>query len=181
MGAAIDDETDRLRDFVHEATDLLGAETTNAAPLEPSVVRRPPGLAAASTDGSMRLLLLLGTFGTEVRQAVLQAGADDDLVRNLPMVVLCELDERGSARPADLMRASGLSSGGMTKLLDRLEERGLVARQHGTVDRDRRATVVSITPDGVGLVDRFAESLSDRRAILLGLVHEVRSDLEVGP
>jgi DNA-binding MarR family transcriptional regulator len=54
--------------------------------------------------------------------------------------------------PTGLMRTTLLSSGGMTKRLDRLEEAGLVARRPDP--GDRRGTLVRLTRRGKATIDR---------------------------
>ena len=53
--------------------------------------------------------------------------------------------------PTQLMRATMLSSGGMTKRLDRLAEAGLVERRPDP--SDRRGTLVGLTKQGKAVVD----------------------------
>ena len=53
--------------------------------------------------------------------------------------------------PAELIRTTMLSSGGMTKRLDRLEEAGLVERSPDPADR--RGTLVGLTPEGKEAID----------------------------
>jgi len=57
--------------------------------------------------------------------------------------------------PTQLMRATMLSSGGMTKRLDRLAEAGLVKRRADPADR--RGILVRLTPRGKAVVDRAVE------------------------
>jgi DNA-binding MarR family transcriptional regulator len=54
--------------------------------------------------------------------------------------------------PSELMRATLLSSGGMTKRLDRLEEAGLIERRPDP--DDRRGTRVRLTRRGKATIDR---------------------------
>ena len=90
--------------------------------------------------------------------------------------------------PTGLMRSTLLSSGGMTKRLDRLEEAGLVERRPDPADR--RGTLVRLTRRGRGVIDRALEahlaneerllaslSASDRRA-LDGALRKLLSELE---
>lgn len=67
-----------------------------------------------------------------------------------------------------------LTSGSVTTLLDRLEERGLLARQpHPT---DRRKVLVQITDDGRALVDRYLpETVAIQTAIFRSL-----TDAQIG-
>jgi DNA-binding MarR family transcriptional regulator len=77
------------------------------------------------------------------------------------------------ANPGLLLRSVLISSGGLTKRLDRLEAAGLVERRPDP--RDRRGTLVRLTRAGTALIDealpslltlerdRVAEVLSDRQ------------------
>jgi DNA-binding MarR family transcriptional regulator len=58
--------------------------------------------------------------------------------------------------PSELIRATMLSSGGMTKRLDRLVEAGLVRRRPDPTDR--RGTLVRLTRKGKAVVDRAVET-----------------------
>ena len=91
--------------------------------------------------------------------------------------------------PTQLMRATMLSSGGMTKRLDRLVEAGLVERRPDPADR--RGVLVRLSPRGKAVVDRAVEthvtneerllrslSESDRRA-LDGLLRKLLAGLEL--
>jgi DNA-binding MarR family transcriptional regulator len=90
--------------------------------------------------------------------------------------------------PTQLMRATLLSSGGMTKRLDRLVEAGLVERRADPADR--RGVLVGLTPHGKAVVDnaleahvaneeRLLRSLTpaDRRT-LDGMLRTLLADLE---
>jgi DNA-binding MarR family transcriptional regulator len=90
--------------------------------------------------------------------------------------------------PTELMRSTLLSSGGMTKRLDRLEEAGLVERRPDPADR--RGTLVRLTRRGRAVMDRALEAhlaneerllsalpATDRRA-LDELLRKLLSDLE---
>ena len=55
---------------------------------------------------------------------------------------------------SDLAARAGLSSGGMTKLADRLVDRGLVSRHHSTTDR--RVVFAEVTAAGVAEYGRGA-------------------------
>jgi DNA-binding MarR family transcriptional regulator len=93
--------------------------------------------------------------------------------------------------PTQLMRATLLSSGGMTKRLDRLVEAGLVERRADPTDR--RGVLVGLTPHGKAVVDeafeahvaneeRLLRSLkpADRQA-LDNLLRRLLADLEADP
>jgi DNA-binding MarR family transcriptional regulator len=93
--------------------------------------------------------------------------------------------------PTQLMRATMLSSGGMTKRLDRLADAGLVERRPDP--SDRRGTLVGLTPTGKAVVDEavvthlaneedLLRSLSDaQRRTLDDLLRTLLADLERDP
>lgn len=70
--------------------------------------------------------------------------------------------------PTQLFKGLMLSSAGMTSRLDRLESRGLVARQADP--GDRRGILVQLTPRGRELVDAaVAANTAEEQDILAGL------------
>jgi DNA-binding MarR family transcriptional regulator len=70
--------------------------------------------------------------------------------------------------PTELMRTTLLSSGGMTKRLDRLAEAGLVERRPDPADR--RGTLVSLTRRGKASIDRALEAhLANEEQLLKAL------------
>jgi DNA-binding MarR family transcriptional regulator len=78
--------------------------------------------------------------------------------------------------PTSLRKALLLSSGGMTKRLAGLENRGLVRREAET--RDRRLRAVTLTPDGRRLVDAvLPEHIDNEERLLRDLNASERSDL----
>jgi DNA-binding MarR family transcriptional regulator len=93
--------------------------------------------------------------------------------------------------PTELMRSTMLSSGGMTKRLDRLAEAGLVERRPDPTDR--RGTLVGLTKKGEAVVDdalvthvaneeRLREPLSRTERRELGdLLHKLLIGLERDP
>ena len=79
--------------------------------------------------------------------------------------------------PGELARHTMVTSGGMTKRLDRLEAAGLVTRRAAT--SDRRGRVVALTGQGRALVDEaIAAHLANEQRILQALSPADRHDLE---
>ncbi|MBI5089296.1 MAG: MarR family transcriptional regulator [Actinobacteria bacterium] len=75
--------------------------------------------------------------------------------------VLASLRRRAGSDPVkvrDLVSSMMLSSGGMTKRLDRLEAVGLLAR--GPDPADRRGVLIRLTPSGIDAIDRALEVVS---------------------
>jgi len=90
---------------------------------------------------------------------------------------------RASMSPKGLIERIGLSSGGISSILRRLESRGLIRRSPSS--RDGRAIVVSITAAGVKLADQaipavaageqafFGAFSSEKRKRLFGAMREL--------
>ncbi len=82
----------------------------------------------------------------------------------------------GTASPSELAAVLRLTSGGMTNRLDRLEAAGLIRR--AVADTDRRAIVVSLTPEGARVADQaFTANLYEQRQLVTGLTPQERADL----
>ena len=75
--------------------------------------------------------------------------------------------------------AQGLTSGGTTKLLDRMEEAGLIRRAYGVFDDDHRGVQVSLTPRGRKLLRTAAGALVDHLPDVSSLVKNIVATLEV--
>jgi DNA-binding MarR family transcriptional regulator len=70
--------------------------------------------------------------------------------------------------PTSLMRATLLSSSGMTKRLDRTEDAGLIERRPDP--NDRRGTLVRLTRHGKNVIDRAVETHVGNEERLLGVL-----------
>ncbi len=93
----------------------------------------------------------------------------------------------GVASASDLARAADLNPGAMTRLLDRLQERGLVERVADPADR--RALHITLTPSGTALwrdVDQCGQRVRERalhgmdevtREQITRLLEQVRDNL----
>lgn len=80
-------------------------------------------------------------------------------------------------KPTELMEATMLSSGGITKRLDRLVDAGLVERR--TDPDDRRSTLVRLTRKGRRTIDRALEDhIANEERLLqpLGPAERLRLD-----
>lgn len=79
--------------------------------------------------------------------------------------------------PTQLMRATMLSSGGMTKRLDRLAAAGLIERRPDP--SDRRATLVRLTPRGRRTIDAaLPVHVANEAQLLTGLTAQDRRSLD---
>lgn len=81
-------------------------------------------------------------------------------------------------RPADLARTTMVTTGGLSKRVDRLEAAGLVRRGEG-VRGDARSTLVHLTDLGLDTIDRaFAAHMANEARLVGLLTPEERADLE---
>jgi DNA-binding MarR family transcriptional regulator len=79
--------------------------------------------------------------------------------------------------PGELAQFTMVTTGAMTKRIDRLERDGLVTRRRG--GRDGRGRVVALTPAGRRLIDKaFTEHMRNERRLLDQLTPAEASQLE---
>lgn len=79
--------------------------------------------------------------------------------------------------PGELAGHTMVTTGAMTKRIDRLERAGLVSRRAS--ESDGRGRVVALTPAGRELIDRaFAEHMENERRLLGSLTHAEAAQLE---
>jgi DNA-binding MarR family transcriptional regulator len=100
-------------------------------------------------------LSLLGTYAAADNQRI----ARDHGIRGDDLRVLFALRRTGAPfrmRPTDLFRALLVSSGTMTRLVDRLEAGGLVERIPDPADG--RSLLVALTENGLAVVDAAVET-----------------------
>lgn len=97
------------------------------------------------------------------------------LKSNADLVVLTWLSLDGPQRPRDLLQPTGLTSGGLTNLLDRLEAGGLVERSR-EVEEDGRGVLVTLTADGTEVIQRIARSVRSAVAVAGPLLETWRQE-----
>lgn len=119
------------------------------------------------------LLLKLAEFGQFLSAALAAAAPDGDLVDNQSIMVLILLDLAGPQRPGDLQERTGLSSGGVTKVVDRLARRGLVNRDYGVIPDDHRGVLISLTEAGGRHIRAVTQALADHLPRSVALVREL--------
>jgi DNA-binding MarR family transcriptional regulator len=94
-------------------------------------------------------LMSMTHHGQFIHVAASYVLGSEDLVSNVSLATLMMLHRDGPQRPTQIAELTGLTSGGATKLITRLEKAGLVVREAGVVPTDGRAIVVSLTEVGV--------------------------------
>lgn len=119
-------------------------------------------------------MLDLASLGSEISTAIADATGAPEFVGNAPLQVLCLLDLDGPTRPSVISGVVGLTSGGTTKLLDRLEGAGLISRTYGAIDGDHRGVEVALTDEGRAMVRAAGAALvahlPDATALVKGIV-----------
>src|ERR1700752_4725271 len=107
------------------------------------------------------------------------AGLDDPAVNQAEAHVLAFLGITGDSTIGEVHRAFGHKRSTLTSILDRLEERGLVARTSD--QRDRRTFVVTLTKGGRTAARRVMAHLEafERRALNAAPAADVRAFLRV--
>ena len=93
--------------------------------------------------------------------------------------VLATLRRSGTTNrltPGELSRSTMITTGGMTKRLDRLDASGLIRREPDP--RDRRGKLIALSDEGEALVDRAVEAhVQNEERLLAGLPAEKREQL----
>jgi DNA-binding MarR family transcriptional regulator len=133
----------------------------------------PDRMDESVSHSTARLLLLLARFGETVSQAMRVAAGEPEVVGNAPILVLSSIDLHGPQRPSDLSKLTGLSTGGLSKLLDRMEQLGAIRRERGVVAGDRRAVLVSLTDRGTAVLRALTTELAARLPETRALVVEI--------
>ncbi|MDO3704939.1 MarR family transcriptional regulator [Micromonospora sp. C28SCA-DRY-2] len=99
------------------------------------------------------LLELQATLTQAVADAILvqQAAADRLGLGLADFKCLTALTEQGSATAGEIAQRTGLTSGAVTRMIDRLERAGWVRRRHDTVDR--RRVIVEPVPERLAEIE----------------------------
>lgn len=102
-----------------------------------------------------QVLAALRALSTEIDRLD-QVGADRFRLNRTDLRALDLVNSRGPLGPTELAHLLGLTTGGITSVIDRLEQAGYVRRTAG--QKDRRRLVVEVTP---AVAERDAEIFGD--------------------
>lgn len=120
-------------------------------------------MSGRATRDLEELLLRLSEFGAQISAAMAEAAATEpSIVNNIPLIVLCRLDLEGPLRPSEISELENMTTGGVSKLVDRLEADGLIERKRDVIATDKRAVLVVITTKGRYLIRRVTAALAER-------------------
>jgi DNA-binding MarR family transcriptional regulator len=140
---------------------------------------------AERSDANIELVIHLATLarsladlGREIDMAVNSSLDGEFVYDNVSLIVVCKLEVDGPMRPSEIVGVTGLSSGGATKTITRLENAGMVERIHGAFPADRRGVSVQLTARGHEFAHIYATQLGTRLATLPELASKVTRLLE---
>ena len=165
-------------DAVNRINDIV-AETLGS--LEPAVVELVDSLDALAIQqgrdpsrtisrASISRAGLLSMAGAAMTKALYEADPDNPAPGKTAVVLSCSA-QPGHTRPRRLIEQTGLSSSGVSQLLRRLENAGLVRRRTGQPP-DRRAVIVEITQHGRQHLERQLARVAEH----LVLLHKAMDD-----
>lgn len=100
----------------------------------------------------------VGYLVARTRQLILAHLSDETLPMGLTgtqAIMLYKIKVRANVTAADLAREHSIDASAITRLLDRLEKRGLLVRVRDKTDR--RAVLLSLTEEGTAIAIRFTE------------------------
>lgn len=176
-------EAASIRSFLAELeAELGGREPEGAPPDDPG--RATPGAASGSSGAAVAVsrdvldaIIGLAQLGFALRRALVTGLHPETYFENPVAVVLGALMTGGPRRPRDLQPLLGMTSGGTTKLLFRIERSGLIALDRHRLEADRRATIVSITALGRRAMAEASASLAAHADELRAIIREVDAAL----
>ncbi len=121
--------------------------------LRRSTIKAEPVTAPQPPEGGLGVGYLMGRA-----RASLLSGLDTELARfglsGMQFAVLKHLAEGSARTAADLCRFMQYDTGAMTRILDRLEQKGLVRRERSR--EDRRTVVLRVAASGRSQLPRLA-------------------------
>jgi DNA-binding MarR family transcriptional regulator len=121
-------------------------------------------------------LLSMTKHGQLIGEDAAAVLGSSDLVSIASLSTLMLLHRGGPQRPTQIAELTGLTSGGATKLITRLETAGLVEREEGRVPSDGRAIVVSLTEVGSEKMDGVATAVTPHIDALIDALDAIRAD-----
>ena len=162
------DAVSAISDIVASTLDSLGAEVAElAAALDSVAPTDPSSNRSSASTGQLNLLSLAGAAMTE---ALADVDPDDPTPSKTAIVLACAA-QGGHTHPAELIESTGLSSGGVSQLLDRLEKADLIHRRTN-LPPDRRVVTVELTARGHDRLLRQLTGVAEHSAALHAAVHE---------
>ena len=153
---------------------MSAAEPDHVGRILEQWARERPDLDASPLGVVGRLHRLADTLNTELRALFAEAGLSDG-----DFDVIASLRRAGAPfalTPSELAATTMVTSGAVTKRVDRLEAQGYVTRTVST--DDARSRTIALTDTGRALIDDlFPRHVANERRLLAGLSEDERADL----
>jgi DNA-binding MarR family transcriptional regulator len=143
----------------------------NRRPLRESASSPPSGAERGSAHGAWAQIFELALH---LRGHWTAMAAEADLTPSQAMA-LKHLDPAAPVPMTTLAASLSCDASNVTGIVDKLESRGLIARQ--TSEQDRRVKMLVVTPEGARLRARFLERLLDPPRAVLELSPDERARL----
>jgi DNA-binding MarR family transcriptional regulator len=121
-------------------------------------------------------ILRTSQLGIRMSRRVEETIGDERLAHNAPVGVLAKLWLERELRPRELAAAVGRTSGGVAKVIDRLESAGMVERVAEGLT-DGRAVLVRLTAEGAKVAEAIFDALDP---LLIELVEDLRRIRDTG-
>jgi DNA-binding MarR family transcriptional regulator len=118
----------------------------------------------------------LAELGNEWSSAIRQTAQYDVIAENLGMVVMCRLAREDRLRPVQLQESLAITSGGVSKLLDRLEAAGVVARLGTKPEDDLRGVEIVLTRKGSSVLGDVLSAIAPSAAAVVGELQRIAAE-----
>jgi DNA-binding MarR family transcriptional regulator len=132
--------------------------------------------APTALDVTARGLITLVGAAISITDAIARLPVDPILTGNAPVAIILSVWRSGPMRPVDLGEIVGMTSGGTTKVIDRLENAGLVTKTKEGGDADGRAVYVDLTDLGRSVTERLLSELTSIMRELTDDLDAIRSE-----
>jgi DNA-binding MarR family transcriptional regulator len=131
----------------------------------------PPDISSKSDleRRTAAVLLAMASTGRSVTDSLRERPEHDVLIDNSTMIAALLLWMHDPMRPGELAEMMGITTGGSTKVVNRLEKAGFVTKEQD-VDPDGRAVVVSLTRKGRGAIRSAIHASADAIRTLLAQI-----------
>lgn len=116
--------------------------------------------APTDLDATARALIRLVGTAIFISDAIEHLPVEPILNGNAPFVIMLSVWRSGPMRPVQLGQIAGMTSGGTTKVIDRLEDAGLVTKTKDGDDADGRAVYVDVTDLGRTVAEQLLTELT---------------------
>ncbi len=117
-------------------------------------------------------LVVLAGSGAAITDVIRSITGTDALVGNSAMMTAALLWLNGPMRPGEIAEALGVTTGGSTKIVNRLEKSGLVRKR--PEEDDRRGVVVSLTDRGAQQLEHLLSEIEPLIRALVSRLDELR-------